>query len=92
LIMPGYAMPDGADIADFSKRGGNAPAMRLLECVVRSTQAEEENYKHFLLTPKGVRIQFDPLQLGGRETEAPYVDLSLQELQKAKPCLELWGK
>ena len=92
LIAPGYPMPDGADIAEFSKRGGDAPAMRLLEGVVHGTRADEENYKHFVLTPKGLRIQFEPLQLGGPETGTPHVDLSLQELQNAKPHLELWGK
>jgi hypothetical protein len=92
LIAPGYPMPDGADIAEFSRRGGDVPAMRLLEGVVRGTRAEAENYKHVVLTPGGVRIQFEPLQLGGPETGAPYVDLSLKELQDAKPRLELWGK
>jgi len=92
LIAPGYPMPDGADIAAFSQRGGNAPAMRLLEGVVHGTQAEEENFKHFVLTPKGLRIQFEPLQIGGLEAGAPYVDLSLHELREAKPHLELWGK
>ncbi|MDR0239641.1 MAG: hypothetical protein LBI88_05350 [Deltaproteobacteria bacterium] len=92
LIMPGHPMPDGADIAEFSKHGGDAPAMRLLEGVVRGTRPEEENFKHFVLTAKGVRIQFEPLQLGGPEAGAPHVDLSLQELQQAKPHMHLWGK
>jgi hypothetical protein len=92
LIMPGYPMPDGADIAEFSRRGGDAPAMRLLESVVDSTRAEVENYKHFVLTPRGLRIQFEPLQLGGPELGASHVDLSLRELQSAKPHLALWGR
>ncbi|MDR2695321.1 MAG: hypothetical protein LBC79_02955 [Deltaproteobacteria bacterium] len=92
LIVPGYPMPDGADMAEFSKRGGDAPAMRLLEGVVRGTRAEAKNYKHLVLTPEGVRIQFDPLQLGGPEEGAPHVDLSLRELQDARPRLALWGK
>jgi len=92
LIAPGCPMPDGADIAAFSQRGGDVPAMRLLEGVVHGTRAEEENFKHFVLTPKGLRIQFEPLQLGGPEAGAPYVDLSLQELREAKPHVELWGK
>ena len=92
LIIPGYPMPDCADIAAFSERGGDTPAMRLLEGVVRGTRAEAENYKHFLLTPEGLRIQFDPLQLGGPELGALYVDLSLRELQNARPHLQLWGK
>jgi len=92
LIAPGYPMPDGADIAEFSKRDGEGPAMRLLKGVVRGTRAEAANYKHLVLTPEGVRIQFEPLQLGGPETEAPYVDLSLKELREAKPYWELWGK
>ena len=92
LIVPGYPIPDGADMAEFSRRGGDAPAMRLLEGVVRGTRAEAEHYKHFLLTPEGVRIQFDPLQLGGPEVGAHYLDLSLGELQDAKPRLALWNK
>ena len=92
LIVPGYPMPDGADMAEFSRRGGDAPAMRLLEGVVRGTRAEAENYKHLVLTPEGVRIQFEPLQIGGPEEGAPHVDLSLKELQDAKPRLALWGK
>jgi len=92
LITPGYPMPDGADIANFLKRGNQTPAMRLLEGVVRGTRAEAENYKHFVLTPEGLRIQFEPLQLGGPEVGAPCVDLSLKDLRKARPHLELWGK
>jgi hypothetical protein len=92
LIVPGYPMPDGADIAEFSRRGGDAPAMRLLEDVANATQAEAERYKHFVLTPKGMRIQFDSLQIGGQEAGAPYVDLSLSELRQAKPNMELWDK
>ena len=92
LIIPGYPMPDGANIAEFSERGGDAPAMRLLEGVVRGTRPEAENYKHVVLTPEGLRIQFEPLQLGGPEVGAPYVDLSLRELQNARPHLKFWGK
>jgi hypothetical protein len=92
LIVPGYPMPDGADMAELSRNGGDAPAMRLLENVVRGTRAEAENYKHFVLTPAGVRIQFEPLQLGGPEEGAPHVDLGLKELQEAGPRLELWGR
>ena len=92
LIAPGYPMPDGADIAEFSRRGGDAPAMRLLESVVRATRAEAENYQHFVLTPRGLRIQFEALQPGGPEAVAPHVELSLQELRQANPHLELWGK
>ena len=92
LIAPGYPMPDGADMAEFARRGGDAPAMRLLANVVRGTQAEAENYKHFVLTPAGVRFQFEPLQVGGQEEGVLYVDLSLKELQEARPRLELWGK
>ena len=92
FIIPGNPMPDGTDIAEFAKHGGDAPAMRLLESVVRGTRPDEENFKHFVLTAKGVRIQFDPLQIGGSEAGAPYVDLSLQELRQAKPHMHLWGK
>ena len=92
LIIPGYPMPDGADIAELSERGGDAPAMRLLEGVVRGTRPEAENYKHLVLTPEGLRIQFEPLQLGGPELGAPYVDLSLRELQNARPHVKFWGK
>ena len=92
LIAPGQPMPDGSDIAAFSERGGDAPAMRILEGVVRGTRAEAENYKHFVLTPQGLRIQFEPLQLGGHEIGTPHVDLSLKELRKARPNMELWGK
>jgi len=92
LIVPGYPIPDGADMAEFAKRGGDAPAMRLLEGVVRGTQAEAKHYKHLVLTSEGVRIQFEPLQLGGPEVGAPYVDLSLRELRDAKPRLALWNK
>jgi len=92
LITPGHPMPDGVDLAEFSRRGGDAPAMRLLESVVRGTLAEPDNYKHFVLTPNGLRIQFEPLQLGGPETGAPHVDLSLKELRTAKPHLHLWGR
>ena len=92
LIVPGYPMPDGADMEEFARGGGDAPAMRLLEGVVRGTRAEAENYRHVVLTPAGVRIQFDPLQIGGPEEGAPHVDLSLKELREAGPRLELWGK
>ena len=92
LIVPGYPMPDGADMEEFSRNGGDAPAMRLLEGVVRGTRAKAENYKHFVLTPEGVRFQFEPLQLGGPEEGAPHVDLGLKELQEAGPRLALWGK
>jgi hypothetical protein len=92
LIVPGYPMPDGADMEELSRRGGDAPALRLLESVLRGTRAEAENYKHLVLTPAGVRIQFEPLQLGGLEEGAPHVDLSLKDLQEARPRLELWGK
>jgi len=92
LIMPGHPMPDGADMAEFARRGGDAPAMRLLEGVVRGTRAEAEHYKHLVLTSEGVRIQFEPLQLGGPEVGSPHVDLSLRELQDAKPRLALWNK
>jgi len=92
LIMPGSPMPDGADIAEFSRSGGDAPAMRLLEGVVRGTRPEVENYKHVVLTSDGLRIQFEPLQLGGPETGAPFVDLSLRELRDAKLRLTLWDK
>ena len=92
LIAPGYPMPDGEDMAEFSRRDGDGPAMRLLKNVVRGTRAVAENYKHFVLTPAGVRIQFEPLQLGGPEAGAPYVDLSLKELREARPRLKLWGK
>jgi len=92
LIAPGSPMPDGTDMAEFSKRGGDAPAMRLLEGVVHGTRAEAEHYKHLLLTSEGIHIQFEPLQLGGPELGAPYVDLSLRELRDAKPRLALWNK
>jgi len=92
LIVPGYPMPDGADMEEFSRSGGDAPAMRLLAGVVRGTRAEEENYKHVVLTPAGVRIQFEPLQIGGPEEGAPHVDLSLKDLREAGPRLELWEK
>ena len=92
LIVPGYPMPNGTDMAEFSRRGGEAPAMRLLEGIVRGTRAEAENYQHLVLTPEGIRIQFELLQLGGPEEGAPYVDLSLRELGEAKPRLALWGK
>jgi hypothetical protein len=92
LIVQGYPIPDGADMAEFSRRGGDAPAMRLLEGVVRGTRAEAKHYQHFALTSEGVRIQFEPLQLGGPEVGAPYLDLSLRELQDAKPRLALWNK
>jgi len=92
LIIPGYPMPGGTEMADFLQSGsGPSPAMRLLACVVHGTEPQEANFKHFQLTPKGLRIQFEPLQLGGPETEAPSVELNLKELQDAKPHLELWG-
>jgi hypothetical protein len=60
--------------------------------VVRGTKPVAENYKHFVLTPGGLRIQFEPMQVGGPEAGAPYVDLNFRELEKAKPHLALWGR
>ncbi len=92
LIVPGCPLPDGRDIAELSRRGGDAPAVRMLEAVTRCTAPTDDNYRYFELTAEGLRIHFSSCRIDGRELEEPVIDLTFRELEQFKPRREWWGR
>jgi hypothetical protein len=91
LIVPGCPLPDGRDMAELAKRGdGNAPALRVLDEVMRCTEPHADNYKDFLIIPQGLRIRFVHCRFEERGMETPVVDIPLKELEKAGPRREAW--
>jgi hypothetical protein len=91
LIVPGCPLPDGRDMAELAKRGGgNAPALRVLDEVMRCTEPRADNYTDFLITPGGLRLRLANCRFEERGMKTPVVDIPLKELEKAGPRRELW--
>lgn len=56
------------------------------------TEALEENFGIFIITPKGLRLHFPPYQVAPWAAGPQQVDVSLETLAPAKPRLEYWGQ
>jgi hypothetical protein len=63
----------------------------LADNMLRSgTEPLEENFRIFTLTPRGIRLYFPPYQVAPWAAGVQIVDVSLEELEAAKPRLEYW--
>lgn len=53
---------------------------------------DADNFTSLALTPTGVRVYFQPYQVGPYAAGSHKIDIPLEELLDAEPRLELWGK
>ena len=56
------------------------------------TAPDLDNFASFALTPDGIRVYFQPYQVGPWSDGVKEVDIALEELLSAGPHLFLWGK
>ena len=56
------------------------------------TEPLEENFRVFAVIPQGIRLHFPPYQVAPWAVGAQTVDVTLEELEAAKPRLEYWAQ
>ncbi|MCH5277145.1 MAG: DUF3298 domain-containing protein [Desulfovibrionaceae bacterium] len=76
LSEPDEGSEDGAGIPD--------------EMLIAGTEPVEDNFRTFIVTPSGIRLHFQPYQVAPWAAGPQVVEVSLDELQAAKPNLEFW--
>lgn len=55
------------------------------------TAPELDNYNSIALIPNGIRIFFQPYQVAPWSAGPQQVDITLEELNKAKPTKKIWN-
>lgn len=60
------------------------------EMLMAGTEPVEDNFRIFIVTPSGIRLHFQPYQVAPWAAGPQTVDVSLDELQAAKPHPEFW--
>ena len=76
LAEPDEGSEDGAGIPD--------------EMLMAGTEPVEDNFRTFIVIPSGIRLHFQPYQVAPWAAGPQTVDVSLDELQAAKPNPEFW--
>lgn len=76
LAEPDEGSEDGAGIPD--------------EMLMAGTEPVEDNFRTFIVIPSGIRLHFQPYQVAPWAAWPQTVDVSLDELQAAKPNPEFW--
>lgn len=76
LAEPDDASEDGAGIPD--------------EMLMAGTEPVEDNFRTFIVIPSGIRLHFQPYQVAPWAAGPQSVDVTLEELQGAKPRQEFW--
>lgn len=61
------------------------------EMLRTGTAPELDNYNSIALTPKGIRIFFQPYQVAPWAAGPQQIDMTLEDLKAAKPNQKLWG-
>lgn len=65
---------------------------RIDQTIRDGTMPIAENFSSISLTPAGIRVHFQPYQVGSWETGSQFVDIPLSRLAEAGPLLSLWGR
>ena len=60
------------------------------EMLMAGTEPVEDNFRTFIVIPSGIRLHFQPYQVAPWAAGPQTVDVSLDELQAAKPNPEFW--
>lgn len=74
---------------ELSRRVGQG---RVNRQIAYGTEPLPENFASIELTPRGVRVLFQPYQVAGWEAGAQVVDIALEKLAAARPLPDLWGR
>ncbi len=62
------------------------------QMLYRGTEPLVENFSSLTLTPTGIIVNFQPYQVASWEMGVQTVDITLEDLEKARPLTVFWGK
>ena len=83
----------GEAVRQFSRVARNQLALQGFsedEWVRSGTEPEEEYFTVYVLTPQGIRLHFEPYQVGPWAGGSPCVEVNLTDLHSAEPRLQYW--